>query len=219
MNAEGIVALHAVDGSIGGRSASSSSARRQSAVTIEPLPVPTEQLSPEQLARRAAFDAILAGSRSELLEYMVRRVQDRDTAADLAQETLSRMMKYRDDPTIEDRRLMLFRIANNLVAEHWRGRHRHHVHDHVALDDAGPLQTGEPSAEALLDARQAIDLLLNHTIANLPPKCRLAFMLNRFDGLSYAQVAAKMEISVKMVEKHITHALLKCRIAVGDRDF
>jgi hypothetical protein len=28
-----------------------------------------------------------------------------------------------------------------------------------------------------------------------------------------------MGISVKMVEKHITRALVACRLAVGDRDF
>jgi RNA polymerase sigma-70 factor (ECF subfamily) len=44
-------------------------------------------------------------------------------------------------------------------------------------------------------------------------------MLSRFDGLTYPQVADKMGISVKMVEKHITRALVACRLAVGDRDF
>jgi RNA polymerase sigma-70 factor (ECF subfamily) len=77
----------------------------------------------------------------------------------------------------------------------------------------------QPAMETVLDARRAIDRLLNCTLANLPPKCRLAFMLNRFDGLTYPQVAARMGISVKMVEKHITSSLVACRLAVGDRDF
>lgn len=219
MNAEGAIALLAVDGSIDGRGAPSPSGRSQPTMNTQPHPVPAELLSPEQEAWRAAFDAALPGLRDELLHFMLRQVQDDETAADLAQETLSRMMKYRDDRTIRDRELMLFRIAHNVVGEHWRGHHRHRQPAHVPLDDIGPLCADEPSAETRLDARQAVDLLLNRTIANLPPKCRLAFMLNRFDGLSYMQVAAKMDISVKMVEKHITRALLACRAAVGDRDF
>jgi len=37
--------------------------------------------------------------------------------------------------------------------------------------------------------------------------------------MSYPQIADQMGISVKMVEKHITKALVACRAAVGDRDF
>ena len=114
---------------------------------------------------------------------------------------------------------MLFRIANNLVFEYHRTRKRHHAGDHVSLTEMDELQTPAPSVESIIDARRAIDILLKRTIIELPPKCRLAFMLSRFDGMSYPQIAQRMGISVKMVEKHITKALLACRAAVGDRDF
>ena len=174
---------------------------------------------PDAACPRAAFDAALAEHRDELLEYLGRRLRDPETAADLAQETLSRMMKYRDSPDIADRRLMLFRIANNLVTEYHRTRQRHHAGSHFSLDETGPLRESAPPVEAIVDARIALDTLLKRTITALPPKCRLAFMLSRFDGLSYPQIAERMGISVKMVEKHITKALLACRAAVGDRDY
>ena len=167
---------------------------------------------------RQAFDAAVAEHRPELLDYLGRRLRDRDTASDLAQEALARMMKYRDVGDIDDYRLMLFRIANNLILEHYRTRQRRRASDHHSLDDTEPLRSPEPTVEAIVDARQAIDMLLKRTIASLPPKCRLAFMLSRFDGQSYPQIAERMGISVKMVEKHITKALLACRAAVGDRD-
>lgn len=185
-----------------------------------PRPDPADpQVHPNAACPREAFDAALAEHREELLQYMQKRLRDREVAADLAQETLSRMMKYRDSPDIEDRRLMLFRIANNLVTEYHRTRQRHHANSHFSLDETEPLRERSPPVEAIVDARQALDKLLKHTITALPPKCRLAFMLSRFDGLSYPQIADRMGISVKMVEKHITKALLACRRAVGDRDF
>lgn len=180
-----------------------------------------EELVPsgEEAALRADFDAALGEVRDEVFTYLRHRLGDRETAADLTQEALLRMMKYRDAPGIEDHRALLFRIVHNLVLEHWRAQYRHHAAQHVALDDVAPLQLDQPSVEAIVDARQTVDHLLTQTIAGLPPKCRLAFMLSRFDELTYPQVAAKMGISVKMVEKHITRALVACRLAVGDRDF
>lgn len=168
---------------------------------------------------RADFDASLIEIRGELLAYMRLRLGDREVAADLTQEALLRMLKYRDRAEIENRRAMLFRIAHNLVLEYRRAQYRHHAARHVSLDDAVPLRMDQPPMESMLDTRRALDQLLNRTLAELPPKCRLAFMLSRFDGLTYPQVAAKMGISVKMVEKHITRALVACRLAVGDRDF
>lgn len=175
--------------------------------------------SPEEKARgRQAFDDALAGYRSELFGYLCRRTGDPETAADLTQETFSRMMHYREAPRIENLQILMYRVANNLVLEHQRANHRHRAAHRVSLSHAGPLHTDAPPVEDIADARQAIDLLLKHTIAQLPPKCRRAFRLSRVDGLTYPQVAARMGISVKMVEKHITRALLACRAAVGDRD-
>jgi len=44
-------------------------------------------------------------------------------------------------------------------------------------------------------------------IDSLPPKCREVFMLNRFENLKYAEVAKKLNISVKTVEAQISKAL------------
>jgi len=173
----------------------------------------------DKAGRRAAFDAAMVESRAELYAFLLRRTRDRELAADLTQEVLSRMMVYRDAEGIQDRVALLYRVAYNLVTEYYRSQYRHRASQHVSLLDAGVLPKDEPPVEAIVDARLAIDVLVKHTLLALPPRCALAFMLNRFDGLSYSQVAQRMGISVKMVEKHIARALVACREAVGDRDF
>lgn len=48
---------------------------------------------------------------------------------------------------------------------------------------------------------------LAYRINQLPKKCHLVFSLSRQTNLTNKQIAEKLEISEKAVEKHITHAL------------
>lgn len=44
-------------------------------------------------------------------------------------------------------------------------------------------------------------------LASLPEKCRMVFELSRLEGLKYAEIAEKMNISVKTVEAQMSKAL------------
>lgn len=148
----------------------------------------------------------------EILRFLSGRIADRSTAADLAQESYARAYAAQTaGSSIDDPRAMLYRIARNLLVDH----HRHtavraeieiHAEDDVVTRVHGPRGLEPETAAA---SRQGVISLVD-TIDGLPPRCRQAFMLNRFDGLSYAEVAIEMGISVKMVEQHIKLALDAC---------
>ncbi|MEN5059988.1 RNA polymerase sigma factor [Luteimonas sp. TWI1416] len=164
---------------------------------------------------RSQFDEAMTAHRQELFKYLQRRTRDIELAADLTQETLSRMMVYRESSNIDSYELLMYRVAHNLVLEHQRAKYRRRASDHVSLSVVGPIRADETSVEDIADARLSLELL-KRALLKLPPKCRLAFMLSRFEGLTYPQVAARMGISVKMVEKHISRALLAFRAAVRE---
>lgn len=48
-------------------------------------------------------------------------------------------------------------------------------------------------------------------IQALPPRCRMAFQLNRVEGKKYTEIAAELKISVSGVERLISRALAKLR--------
>ena len=58
--------------------------------------------------------------------------------------------------------------------------------------------------------------LLHKILSGLPPDHRLIFMLHREDGLTYPQIAEKLGISVKTVEKKMSRSLKVIRSGMKD---
>lgn len=57
---------------------------------------------------------------------------------------------------------------------------------------------------------------INQSIMDLPEKCREIFVLCRFEGLKYAEIAQKLNISIKTVEMQMGIALKKLRKKISD---
>ena len=151
----------------------------------------------------------------ELLGFLSRAVRDRDTAADLVQEIYARVLAAQQGGhTVHNPRALLYQTARNLVIDHHRhGDVRASVEVPAGPDEADTAHASRNTEpETAVSSQQGVQALAA-AIDNLPPRCRQAFMLNRFDGMTYAQVAARMGISVKAVEQHIKHALDACERA------
>ena len=147
----------------------------------------------------------------ELLNFCSRMIGDRDTAADVVQESYVRVLAARDTgQQVREPRALLYQTARNLIID----RHRRQAirqHDDIdSLDDAA--QAAAPShlePESLYAQEQHAQALVA-AIEALPPRCREAFVLNRFEGLSHQEVADRMGISKNMVAQHVTRALMAC---------
>ncbi|UJB64568.1 sigma-70 family RNA polymerase sigma factor [Acidovorax sp. YS12] len=152
----------------------------------------------------------------ELLNFLSRAVRDRDTAADLAQESYVRVLAAQQaGQPVQDPRALLYRTARNLVID----QHRR------ASVRAGTDATAPPGGEVcepdhlhgpralepdtILASREGLAAVIA-TIDQLPPRCREAFILYKFDGLSYAEIAARMGISTRTVEMQLQIAMAAC---------
>jgi len=169
---------------------------------------------PRRLAtgRHRPIPAMLERFYRELLNFLQRQVHDRDTAADLAQESYARVLAAQNaGQAVQDARALLYRTAKNLVVDQHR---RAEIRRHESLD-----QSAESSAQAAprhlqpeeaLSAQQSAHAYAQ-VIEDLPPRCREAFVLHIIEGLPQAEIARSMGISVSMVEKHVVRGMLACR--------
>jgi len=79
-------------------------------------------------------------------------------------------------------------------------------------EKASFLESGDPMQSLLeQDVHEKIDAI----IASMPEKCRQVFLLSRHGGLKNKEIAEQMGVSVKMVEKQISKALLILRIQLA----
>ena len=120
-----------------------------------------------------------------------------DAAEDILQETYLRVAPYRT-ADIRHPKAFLLRVALNLVRDD-RRRERRRI---LALDQQAP----EPAAGASQDDQ----FLLKQVVLTMPPLYQDVFVLNRFGGMTYAEIARARGISVKAVEWRMTKALEHC---------
>lgn len=149
----------------------------------------------------------------ELLNFLTRQVKDRDTAADLAQESFARVLGVQaSGQAILDMRALLYRTARNLIVDqHRRNEVRRHENFDALPEDLHPAAPTHLQPEEALASQQIIRAYVS-TIEALPERCRQAFVLHVFDECSHAEIARQMGISISMVEKHIVRGMVACKL-------
>jgi RNA polymerase sigma-70 factor (ECF subfamily) len=126
-----------------------------------------------------------------------------DGAEDLVQETYLRAASIQSLAKIQSPRALLLRIATNVAIDQHR---RACVRPTMSRSEAAALAF-ERHAVA---GDQGELLALKQTILSLPHRLQEAFVLSRFAGLTYEEIADRLGLSVKTVEGRMTKALRIC---------
>lgn len=157
--------------------------------------------------------AVLERYHRELLNFLTRQVKDRDTAADMAQESYARVLTAQlGGQAVMDVRALLYRVARNLVIDqHRRAEVRSHDDLDTIPEGMHPCAPAHCQPEEVLASQQVIRAYMA-AIEALPPRCREAFVLYVFEELGHAQIAERMNISVSMVEKHVVRGMVACKL-------
>jgi RNA polymerase sigma factor (sigma-70 family) len=171
--------------------------------------------NPTNAPESLSVSAVIGRYHDSLLRFLRKRLRVADDAADVAQEAYIRMMQYEGSKEVQSASSLLFRIAINVAHDLGRAEQSRRMSDHYPIDDL-ELASEQPTPEREVAAAQDLEILYL-AIEQLPPKCQQVFLLSRAQRMTYPQIAVHCGISVKMVEKHISHALEFCARKVGGR--
>lgn len=159
----------------------------------------------------AAFDAIFRARYALLVGVAERMLRDRAVAEELVQEVMLALWRRRE-ALAEDEALgpYLVRAVRNRALNHLRHLH---VERRDAVHAAGA--TEAPAAGVGPVVAEELAAALHAAVAALPPRCREVFTLSRGRGLSYAEIAEALGISVKTVEAQMGRALKTLRVELA----
>lgn len=157
---------------------------------------------------RQDVQSLYSDHRGWLHGWLCRKLGCTHQAADLAHDTFVRVLINRERPTMREPRAYLTTIARGLLIDHWR---RQEIERAWLEELARRPEALVPSVE---DQQLALELLLriDDMLAGLRPVVRSAFLLSRLDGVGYDEIASRLGVTRRSVERYLAQALYHCYV-------
>ncbi|PWU24528.1 MAG: RNA polymerase subunit sigma-24 [Candidatus Rokuibacteriota bacterium] len=157
-----------------------------------------------------AFSIIVRSYEGPVFNYVLRLVGDRVLAEDLTQEIFLRV--FQGLPRFSLRcqfTTWLFQVAKNRVLDELRANERR-PRSFLALEDLPPLEV----LDAPLERVETIEAVWR-AVEHLPVDLKMALLLRDVVGLSYAEIADSLEITLATVKWRIYKAREEVQLALA----
>ncbi|MEX0299731.1 MAG: RNA polymerase sigma factor [Kordiimonas sp.] len=145
-------------------------------------------------------------NREKLRRFLVSRFRDVDFADDVLQETFLKLDSFAFDKPIHNVEGFLFRVANNVALDMRRKFVSDQSRDQKWYETKVVAESSSPTVEDEIDVKKQLEQTIA-CLQLLSPRSREVFVANRFEGLTYKQVAEKFGLSQSTVEKHMIKAI------------
>ena len=140
---------------------------------------------------------------AEIYRFLFKYLANSDDAEDLCQETFIKFWQQRkiiDSSSYP--RAYLYKIAKNLAFNHSTRKPASVLYDNnlklVSLAGKDP-QTEYENADLAEKCRKVIN--------QLPERCRMTFILSRYEGFDYSEIAETMGVSLQTVKNQMSKAI------------
>jgi len=162
-----------------------------------------------------AFEELVLRYQQRLVVVLDHLVGSRDLAEDLAQEVFLRVYRARERYVAGAKfATWLFTIANNVASNALRSRSRRREVTWQPRDggmtDTRPLDSMAQASSSQMPARQLDKAemrdIVKIAIGALNERQRMAVLLNKFEGMSYADIAIAMELTPQAIKSLLSRA-------------
>ncbi len=161
-----------------------------------------------------AFQTLYERYWHKLYNYTVHKVEFQEMAEEIVQDIFIDLWKRRENIMVDRLEPYLFRAARNRIIDVIRASliRKHHEESSVSIrfPDGERLDTEEQLAYNELYSA------IHDGLSLLPEKTGEIFRLNRLDQLSAREISALLDMPVRTVEYHITHALRTMKVYLQD---
>jgi len=135
-------------------------------------------------------------------------VKDKSIAEDLVQDVFLNLWRKRKELVIDSNlKGYLYRAVSNACLNYLQSYYKKNIQLKEVFNDSD-FET-ERFKENL--DYQRLEHRVNEAIDKLPPKCKVIFVLSRFENMKHLQIAETLNLSLKTVENQIGIALSKLR--------
>ncbi|MFP4024974.1 MAG: RNA polymerase sigma factor [Thiohalospira sp.] len=142
--------------------------------------------------------------------YIFYRCGDPELATDITQDTFMRIWEKKLNPEKGKEKALLFKIAGDIFISDYRKKK-------TALKFAEIAQEKEnsPSTDYQINYNE-LKAKYEQALSVMNEKQRVVFLMSRYDGLKYREIAEHLDISIKAVEKRMHEALGYLKVQLND---
>ncbi len=165
-----------------------------------------------------AYEELFFKYHGRLVLFALKFTGDLQSAKDIVQDTFMKLWEKMDNINLSPKAYLFQSVKNNSLNYKRHLKKGASVRDELAfkinaIENLAYFDFNDPYYSLLeLEMEEKIQ----ETIESLPPKCLKVFNMSRKDYLPNKEIAEKLGVSVKAVEKHISKALSVLRIELSE---
>lgn len=161
---------------------------------------------------RDSFQQLYQEHHSWLYQWLRKRLNHSEDAADLAHDTFLRVLKRQEQFHFEQPRALLTTIAKGILIN-WYQRQSIEKAYKEAL--ATQPEQYHISPEQQLQSIEAL-CLINDLLNNMPTRQRQVFIWSQLEGITQQEIANRLNISTRTVIRDLLQAMTICLTVMDD---